>query len=76
MMEQEFIEVISQDIVGVRTEHGFIEVTRSELEEYMLRETRSLSGLRTLAGIAGDWRMMDAIAEGAAFVFNQMGDEK
>ena len=64
------LDRISRNIVRVRTDQGFIEVTCSELERYILQETQSLSGLRTLAGISGDWRMMDSIAEDVAYAFN------
>jgi hypothetical protein len=40
-----------------------IRVRIKDLIRYFAREARSLSGCRTLAGISGDWRPIDNLAQ-------------
>ena len=50
-------------------------VTREEVAHYIKYETGSMSGLRQLGRIQGDWRPIDAIAEDCAWVFNEIDKE-
>ncbi len=48
--------------VLVNVDGHFKPVTAIDIVEYFDRETRSLSGLRTIGSISGDWRMIDRLA--------------
>jgi hypothetical protein len=56
---QTFVDVNVVDWMEVPQ---MIRVRIKDLVRYFARESRSLSGCRTLAGITGDWRPIDMMA--------------
>ena len=46
-----------------------------DVAAYFAHQSGSLSGARTLAGIFGDWRMIDAIAQDVLEYFKQVNVE-
>ena len=52
-----------------------VKVTIKDVALYFAREARSMSGCRSLAGIVGDWRPIDAIAQDVLEYFKQVNVE-
>jgi hypothetical protein len=69
------IKIENRDTLIVKTDKGEEKVTREEVAHYIKYETGSMSGLRQLGRIQGDWRPIDAIAEDCAWVFNEIDKE-
>lgn len=61
------VEVVS-DIFPQRT----IRVRIDDVAKYYAEEARSMSGCRTLAGMTGDWRPVDYIAQDCLEYFKQV----
>ena len=46
----------------VRVDGELVSITRSDVKNYF-GQGRGMSGMRSLGPVAGDWRMIDAIAQ-------------
>jgi hypothetical protein len=71
-----FIKIVNKDLLVVRTDKGVKKVSRTDLERYINVERGSMSGMRSLGEIQGDWREIDAIASDVSEVFNTMKKKK
>ena len=52
----------------VRIDGEMVSIKRSDVENY-LNHSHGMSGIRSLGPVNGDWRMIDAIAEGGREYF-------
>jgi hypothetical protein len=52
-----------------------VRVRITDVAKYFAREARSMSGCRTLAGITGDWRPIDYIAQDCLEYFKEVNVE-
>ena len=66
------VKIKNKDTLIVKTDKGKQEITREDINNYYKTQSGSMSGLRQLGGISGDWRMIDAIASDVGTIFNIM----
>jgi len=58
-----FIEDAGKTYIKVRTDQGIVKITMDDVAKYFADEADNISsGIRTLAGIMGDWRPIDELA--------------
>jgi len=77
----EFVERAGKSFLTVRTTDFFgesvsLKITLSDVAEFYLTQARNLgSGIRTLAGLHGDWRGISALADHALDWFREVNIE-
>ena len=52
----------------VRIDGEMVSIKRSDVENYF-SHSHGMSGVRSLGSVSGDWRMIDAIAQGGREYF-------
>jgi hypothetical protein len=72
------IKIIDKNTLKIKTsdwqgqhEHT---ITRQDFYNYIRCESGSMSGLRSLGSVDGDWRMIDSIAQDVAGVFKKIDE--
>jgi hypothetical protein len=58
-----FIEDAGKTYIKVRMDQGVVKITMDDVAKYFANEADNImSGVRTIAGITGDWRPIDELA--------------
>jgi hypothetical protein len=58
-----FIKDAGKTYIKVRTDQGAVKITMDDVAKYFANEAGNImSGVRTFAGITGDWRPIDELA--------------
>ncbi len=73
----DYIEIISPNKIKIKTDQSFLRGTNdnwhivlfTDIVRYYTYEVHSMSGLRTLGTISGDWRNIDELAEQCIEIF-------
>ena len=76
----EYIKILSPKVIKVRCSNWesseWYVFTPEDIKRYYQGEVNSLSGLRTLGSLSGDWRPINNLAENLKELFIELGSLK
>lgn len=80
----EYIEIVSPNKIRIQTDQSFLrgtndnwhDVNFNDIVRYFSYEVNSMSGLRTLGTISGDWRNIDELAKQCIEIFKIINPKK
>ena len=72
LFENRYINIIDKDTLSIRANDEKQRVTIPDILRYYRIETRSMSGMRSLGSISGDWRPIDALAGTVLEIFKEI----
>ena len=75
LAENQYIDIIDKDTINIHANDEKHQVTIPDVIQYYRIETKSMSGMRSLGSISGDWRPIDELAGIVLEIFKEINPE-